>query len=126
MGYAGLSDLVVAPPSAYIDFGVRREGFCADLQRMWYVRPPGETEPPKIVMQTWAGVRRALLAGAEALRPGRRGWEVDQAARSTIVAGGLPEYKHAFGHQLGRATHDGAFEILFALPMWSPFDGGAG
>jgi Xaa-Pro aminopeptidase len=119
MGHAGPSDLVVAPGHlVHIDFGVRREGFCADLQRMWYVLPPGETEPPKIVMQTWAGVRRALLAGAEALRPGRRGWEVDQAARSTIVASGLPEYKHAFGHQLGRATHDGA---TILGPRWERY-----
>jgi len=119
MGHAGPSDLVVAPGHlVHIDFGVRRDGFCADLQRMWYVLRPGETEPPEAVKHTWQVVRQALLSGAAALRPGTRGWEVDQAARSTIVAGGLPEYKHAFGHHLGRATHDGA---TILGPRWERY-----
>jgi Xaa-Pro aminopeptidase len=37
----------------HIDLGVRRDGYCSDLQRMWYVRRPGEPAPP-------ADVRRAL------------------------------------------------------------------
>ena len=41
------------------------------------------------------------------LRPGVRGHEVDAAARAVIVAAGYPEYKHALGHGLGRAVHDG-------------------
>lgn len=49
----------------------------------------------------------AIDAGAAALRPGVRGWEVDAAARQVIVAAGYPEYRHAFGHGLGRACHDG-------------------
>lgn len=119
MGHAGPADWTVAPGHlVHIDFGVRRDGFCADLQRMWYVLCPSETQPPPIVMQTWQTVRRSLLAGAEALRPGRRGWEVDQAARSTITAGGLPEYKHAFGHHLGRVTHDGAMVLG---PRWERY-----
>ena len=119
IGHAGPSDWVVAPGHlVHIDFGVRRDGFCADLQRMWYVLRPDEIQPPNIVIETWETVRRALLAGAEALRPGMSGWEVDQAARSTIVAGGLPEYKHAFGHHLGRATHDGA---TILGPRWERY-----
>jgi Xaa-Pro aminopeptidase len=119
MGHAGPSDLVVAAGHlVHIDFGVRQSGFCADLQRMWYVLRPGETQPPAAVQQAWALVRRALLSGADALRPGARGWEVDQAARRTIVAGGAPEYKHAFGHHLGRATHDGATTLG---PHWERY-----
>ncbi|MCX6069986.1 MAG: M24 family metallopeptidase [Chloroflexi bacterium] len=69
-------------------------------------------------MQTRQTVRRSLLAGAEALHSGKRGWEVDRAARSTIAAGGLPEYKHSFGHHLSRVTHDGATVLG---PRWERY-----
>jgi Xaa-Pro aminopeptidase len=119
IGHAGPADWTVAPGHlVHIDFGVRRDGFCADLQRMWYVLRPGESQPPPIILRTWQTVRQSLLAGAEALRPGQRGWEVDQAARNTITAGGLPEYKHAFGHHLGRVTHDGATVLG---PRWERY-----
>lgn len=119
MGHGGPADWTVAPGHlVHIDFGVRRDGFCADLQRMWYVLRPEETRPPPVVMRVWETVRRSLLAGAETLRPGKRGWEVDQAARGTITAGGLPEYKHAFGHHLGRAAHDGATVLG---PRWERY-----
>lgn len=91
----------------HIDLGVKYEGYCSDMQRMWYVRRPGETAPPGRVQTAWAVVIRALDAAAAALRSGVRGHEVDAAARSVIVAAGYPEYKHGVGHGLGRAVHDG-------------------
>lgn len=119
IGHAGPSELTVEPGHlVHIDFGVRHEGFCSDLQRMWYVPRAGETAPPPVVQQAWALVRQALQAGAAALRPGARGWEVDAAARRTIVAGGAPEYQHAFGHHIGRATHDGATVLG---PRWERY-----
>lgn len=119
IGHAKPSDLTVEPGHlVHIDFGLRREGFCSDLQRMWYVLRSGETAPPPAVQQAWALVRQALQAGAAALRPGARGWEVDAAARSTIVAGGAAEYQHAFGHHIGRATHDGA---TILGPRWERY-----
>ncbi len=38
---------------------------------------------------------------------GVRGYEIDEIAREVIVDAGYEEYKHAFGHGLGRACHDG-------------------
>ena len=101
-------DIYVAPGHlVHIDLGVRQADYCSDLQRMWYVRRPGETNAPDEVLRAWATVVAAVEAGAAALRPGVRGWEVDAAARKVIVDAGYPEYKHAFGHGLGRACHDG-------------------
>jgi Xaa-Pro aminopeptidase len=74
---------------------------------MWYVLEKGQVAPPDDVLQVWEHTRGALLAGAAALKPGVAGWEVDQAARSYLTSRGLPEYMHAFGHNLGRAAHDG-------------------
>jgi Xaa-Pro aminopeptidase len=102
----------------HIDFGVQREGFCSDLQRMWYFLDKGERHAPDDVRRAWEACRAAMDAGAEKLRPGVPGWEVDAAARAALVAAGFPEYRHALGHQLGRVAHDGA--VLLG-PRWDRY-----
>lgn len=119
IGHAAPSELAVEPGHlVHFDFGVKENGFCSDLQRMWYVLEPGQTAPPAEVTGTWNAVRGALLAGANALRPGAVGWQVDQAARQALVAGGLPEYQHAFGHHIGRVAHDGS---TLLGPRWDRY-----
>ncbi len=101
-------DIVVQPGHlVHIDLGVQLEGYCSDIQRMWHVRRPGEAAPPPDVQRAFDTVVRAIEAGAAALRPGVRGYEVDAAARRVIVDAGYEEYRHALGHGLGRACHDG-------------------
>lgn len=102
------ADLLVEPGHLiHVDLGVRQDGYCSDLQRMWYVRRRGETEAPENIRRAFATVIRAIEAGAAMLRPGQRGYQVDAAARSVVVEAGHPEFKHALGHSLGRAVHDG-------------------
>ncbi len=91
----------------HIDLGVRVQGYASDIQSCWYAPHPGETEPPNDVRDALAAVTGAISAGAEALRPGVQGWEVDAAAREFLVDKGYPEYMHALGHQVGRMAHDG-------------------
>jgi Xaa-Pro aminopeptidase len=57
-------------------------------------------------------------AGAAALRPGAVGWEVDTAARETLVAAGYPAPLYALGHQLGRSAHDGGTVLA---PRWDRY-----
>jgi Xaa-Pro aminopeptidase len=102
----------------HIDFGVKRDGFCSDLQRMWYFREKGERRAPDEVRRAWEACWAALDAGAEKLRPGAAGWEVDAAARAALVKAGYPEYQHALGHQLGRVAHDGA---TLLGPRWDRY-----
>ena len=102
----------------HIDFGVRQDGFCADLQRTWYVLRPEEDQAPPDLQQAWSAVVQALAAGAAALVPGAMGWEVDQAARTSLVHAGYPEYLHAFGHHLGRMAHDGSTVLG---PRWERY-----
>jgi Xaa-Pro aminopeptidase len=99
----------------HVDLGVRRDGYCSDLQRMWYVRRPGELAPPADVQLAFRTVVQAIDAGAAALRPGARGVEVDAAARKVVVEAGYPEFKYGVGHGLGRAVHDGGTKLG---PRW--------
>ena len=61
----------------HCDFGVEKDGYCSDLQRMWYLLDDGESEPPVDVRTAWEAVWAAVDAGAAALGPGAVGHEVD-------------------------------------------------
>jgi len=101
-----------------VDFGMRYEGFCSDLQRTWYCLCPGEGEPPAAVAKGFDAVRDAVHKAAAFLRPGVKGHEVDAVARGHIVAQGFEEYPHALGHQIGRFAHDGAGLLC---PVWERY-----
>ncbi len=102
----------------HMDFGVKENDYCADLQRVWYVRRSKSDPLPEPVSRAWAAAHRALIAGFDALRPGMQGWQVDEVARCTLVESGYPEYPHAFGHHVGRRGHDGA---TILGPRWERY-----
>ncbi len=102
----------------HVDFGVSRDDYCSDLQRVWYFLDDGETEAPDDVIHAWDALWAALGAGVAALRPGVAGWEVDAAARESLVAAGYPEPMYALGHQIGRAAHDGGTVLA---PRWDRY-----
>lgn len=102
----------------HMDFGVKQDGFCSDLQRMWYFLDEGETQPPDDVQRAWDACWGAIDAGAALMKPGVVGWEVDAAARQYLVEAGYPEYQHALGHHLGRVAHDGS---TLLGPRWDRY-----
>ena len=102
----------------HCDFGVDKNGYCSDLQRVWYLLDDGESEPPVDVRTAWEAIWAAVDSGAEALRPGAVGHEVDAAARARLVSAGFPEPKYALGHQLGRSAHDGG---TILGPRWDRY-----
>jgi Xaa-Pro aminopeptidase len=112
-------DISVKPGHlVHIDLGVKHEGYCSDLQRMWYVRRPGEDGPPPALQRAFATVVQAIEASAAALKPGVRGYQVDAIAREVVVDSGYEEYRHALGHGLGRACHDGG---TLLGPRWERY-----
>ena len=102
----------------HIDFGVSRDDYCSDLQRVWYFLDDGETEAPDDVTRAWDALWASIDAGVSALRPGVAGWEVDAAARERLVAAGYPEPMYALGHQIGRSAHDGGTVLA---PPWDRY-----
>jgi Xaa-Pro aminopeptidase len=106
IGHVGPGDEPVTDGCiVHVDFGIVRDGYCSDLQRIWYVKRDGDAPEP--VRKAYAAVAGAIDATARALLPGAIGWEIDQLARDRIREAGYPEYAHALGHHLGRAVHDG-------------------
>ena len=121
IGHAAPGDVVLERGhTLHMDLGVKQNGYCSDLQRMWYVLGEGETEAPPEVQRAFDVVYGAIKAGEAALRPGTPGWEVDQAARNYVVEHGYNEYMHGFGHLLGRTAHDGATVLA---PRWERYRG---
>ncbi len=101
-----------------IDFGIKLEGYCSDLQRMWYFLKKDEDGAPAEVRRAFETVRDAIMKAAESMRPGMKGWEMDRIAREYITSKDYDEYPHALGHQVGREAHDGA---ALLAPPWERY-----
>lgn len=109
VGHVGPSDIQLQRGQIlHIDFGVKKDRYCADIQRVAYYLAPGEKRPPEPVQRGFDTVVRAVEAALAAMKPGATGREVDQVAREIVTGAGYPEFKHATGHHLGQLTHDGA------------------
>jgi Xaa-Pro aminopeptidase len=101
-----------------IDFGVRLEKYCSDLQRSWYVLRDGETAPPDEVVRAFDTIREAIALAAQRIRADMEGREVDEIARTYITERGYDEFRHALGHQIGQKAHDGAGLLC---PEWERY-----
>ncbi len=102
----------------HIDFGIKQNEYCSDLQRMWYIARPGETTAPQNLQRAFNAVLKTIQESARVLKPGAVGWQVDARAREVITGEGFPEYQHALGHQLGRTAHDGG---TLLGPRWERY-----
>ena len=91
----------------HVDFGVKLDDYCSDLQRLVYFRRPGEDNPPSELVDAFNAVYNIISATGKMCRPGAVGHEIDSLARRMLSEDGYPHYEHALGHQLGRAVHDG-------------------
>ena len=108
MGHGAPGDLTIQRGQIlHLDFGVRQDGYCSDIQRIVYFLAQGETKPPSAVQHGFETIVNAIQAVASAMRPGMMGRNMDAIARSLVTGSGYPEYLYATGHQLGRLAHDG-------------------
>ncbi|MCX7992345.1 MAG: Xaa-Pro peptidase family protein [Fimbriimonadales bacterium] len=87
-----------------LDFGAKLNGYCSDLTRT-VVIGKASTEQRKL----YYAVLEALQRSIDAIRPGKRGKQIDALARKVLDRHGLAEYfGHGLGHSLGILVHDGS------------------
>jgi Xaa-Pro aminopeptidase len=119
VGHVAPTDLAIQPGHIlHIDFGVRSEGYCSDIQRDAYILRDGETGAPEAVQHGYDTVVGAIQAAVAEMKPGAVGKDIDALARQIVVKAGFDEYKHALGHQLGKEAHDGGGLLG---PLWERY-----
>ena len=102
-----------------IDYGISHDGYCSDLQRMYYVLKDDEDDAPEHVKKAFYLVRDAIKAAADFMKPGVTGFQVDQVARHMIVDEGFDSWNAALGHQVGHETHDGGTILANRRPRYN-------
>lgn len=101
-----------------MDFGVKVQSYCADLQRTFYVLEEGESGPPPEVRKGFDTIVDAIEQSRAAMKPGVKGIEIDAIARNRVTSAGYAEFPHALGHQVGRFAHDGT---ALLGPAWEKY-----
>ncbi len=102
-----------------MDFGVKIKDYCADLQRTWYICHPGEVDAPMEVKRGFDVIVESITRAANELKPGKKGYEIDEIARHYIQVKGYDEFPHVLGHQVGRFAHDGG---CLLGPKWERYN----
>ncbi len=101
-----------------MDFGVKYNGYCSDMQRTFYILENGETSMPDDVSNGFKIIVDAIENAKQAMKPGVIGKEIDSIARRIIVENGYDEFPHGLGHQVGRFSHDGT---ALLGPPWEKY-----
>ncbi|HEK84956.1 MAG TPA: aminopeptidase P family protein [Candidatus Aminicenantes bacterium] len=101
-----------------MDFGVKVDGYCSDLQRTFYILEKGEKSAPPEVLKGFNTIVKAIEEARNAMKPGVLGLEIDRLAREIITEAGYEEFPHALGHQVGRFAHDGT---ALLGPTWEKY-----
>jgi len=101
-----------------MDFGVKFEDYCSDIQRTFYILLEGENQAPPEVQKGFETIVTSIELARQAIKPGVQGIEIDKVAREHIVSQGYEEFPHALGHQVGRFAHDGT---ALLGPAWEKY-----
>ncbi|MHB8904565.1 MAG: M24 family metallopeptidase [Melioribacteraceae bacterium] len=101
-----------------MDFGVKVNGYCSDMQRTFYILRDGEKNPPSSVQKGFDVNVEAIEKAKQGIKPGTQGHMIDKIARDTITANGYDEYPFGLGHQVGRFPHDGT---ALLGPAWEKY-----
>jgi len=101
-----------------MDFGLKSNEYCSDLQRTFYILKEGETKAPFDVQKGFDTIVSSIELSRKVMKPGIEGIEIDKVARSFITQSGYPEFPHALGHQVGRFAHDGT---ALLGPAWEKY-----
>ncbi len=122
MGHAGPSDEYTVPKGSLVtlDFGVRVDDYCSDIQRVFYVPNDGETATPAHLEEGLLVIQDAVRHGMTKMMPGTPAYVPDESVRAFLAERNYPEFNFGFGHQVGRQTHDGG---VMMGPRWERYLG---
>ena len=85
-----------------MDFGIIHKGYCSDMTRTVFLGKPKPEE-----RKAYEAVLEAQENAVDAVAPGARCAEVDEAARSVLRREGLAEFfTHSTGHGVGLEIHE--------------------
>jgi Xaa-Pro aminopeptidase len=85
-----------------VDWGAQLDGYCSDGTRTFATGEIGDE-----AREVYEVVRRAQLAGLEAVRAGVTGRDADAAAREVVEEAGHGErFGHGLGHGVGLEVHE--------------------
>jgi Xaa-Pro aminopeptidase len=101
-----------------MDFGVKVDHYCSDLQRTFYILRPDETKVPPEVQKGFDTIVESIERSCVAMKPGIQGIEIDAISRKVLKENGFAEFPHALGHQVGRFAHDGT---ALLGPAWEKY-----
>jgi len=101
-----------------MDFGVKSNEYCSDLQRTVYILRKGESQAPTDVQKGFDTIVASIEESRKAMRPGALGRDIDGVSRKVLAENGFAEYPHALGHQVGRFAHDGT---ALLGPAWEKY-----
>ena len=113
-GHCGPTDIPARRGSLVcIDFGVVYQGYCSDMQRMYYLLREGETDAPEQAKEAFRVVCDTIDGARRFMKPGVTGFETDRRARAYLTGFGFQEWPHGLGHQVGTYVHDGGALLCF-------------
>jgi Xaa-Pro aminopeptidase len=101
-----------------MDFGVKYNAYCSDMQRTFYILEDNQNEVPPEVQKGFNTIVNAIESAKQALKPGCIGRDIDMIAREIIKKNRYDEFPHALGHQVGRFSHDGT---ALLGPEWEKY-----
>jgi Xaa-Pro aminopeptidase len=101
-----------------MDFGVKFNGYCSDMQRTFYILNDGEADLPGDVRKGFETIIDAIENSKQAMKPGVIAKDIDAIARDIVVKNGYDEFPHGLGHQVGRFSHDGT---ALLGPPWEKY-----
>ena len=103
-----------------LDFGVRVNKYCSDIQRVYYVCKDDETDAPQFYQDALNNIHKAQDAGLKLMKAKTAAYIPDEKAREMIKSFGYPDFNFGFGHQVGLETHDGG---VMMGPRWERYLG---
>ena len=94
----------------YYDFGIKcvfKDGTClyTDMQRMGYALKENEKEAPTEVKNVFDVLTSSIKKGIASMKPGVKGYKIDNIVRGEILKNNYPDYPHATGHPVGKQVH---------------------